>query len=125
MLICASAQCKSLTTHIQLGILAADRESREFVAHALGKKGQQSDISLYTLVSRELLTTILPEVYPAKPLSLVTVAHMSDVVVIGASEAGLDANVGEAAILADCLQLSGVNAVMGEHVSGFTHVLMP
>lgn len=114
----------SAAKHIQIGVLSADKETRDFVANSYGKKGQSSDITLFTLPSKDILqTTILPEGYPSKPLSLVITAHMSDVLLLGASVSGIDANVGEAAILADCLQIPGIKAVMGPDAVGMTSYL--
>lgn len=74
----------SAAKHVQIGVLSADKETRDFVANSYGKKGQSSDITLYTLPSKDILqTTILPEGYPSKLLSLVITAHMSDVLLLG------------------------------------------
>ena len=102
----------SILKHIQIGILSAHTDGREFLAKSWGKKGTTSDISLYVTQSHDFLqTTIVPESFPKKILSLFTTAHMSDQVVIGVSSKGLDGAVGEAAILADCLEINGVSVI--------------
>jgi len=106
-------------THLQVGILMANQEARNFLANQWGKQGTSSDITLYTVSSSSLVqTSIVPEGYPKKPLSLVITAHLSDVVVLGVPVSGVDATVGESAILADCLQLPGIKAVVGEQTMG-------
>lgn len=109
----------SETRHIQIGLLSADKDARDFVAKSFGKKGQCSDITLYTLLSQNILqTTILPEKYPERPLPLVAAAHMADVLIIACTAEGVDANVGEAAILADCLAMPGIKTVIGPNATG-------
>jgi len=105
--------------HLQAGILMGDKESRNYLANQWGKKGTTSDITLYTVSSSDLVqTTVIPEGYPKKPLSLVMTAHMSDAVVLGVPVSGIDANVGESAILADTLGLVGVKAIVGDQTQG-------
>ena len=110
--------------HIQIGILSADKEGREFLAKSWGKKGTTSDLSIWVTQDQEfLLTTILPEGYPKKVLSLVTTAHMSDEVVVAVSAKGLDATVGESAMLVDCLGMHGILAVLGTDTAGLNSYL--
>ncbi|MCY3411141.1 MAG: hypothetical protein INQ03_05825 [Candidatus Heimdallarchaeota archaeon] len=107
--------------HVQMGILSADKVTRDFVAKSYGKKGQSSDITLHTQQTQDvLMSTILPEGYPNKPLSLVITAHMSDVVLLGATAKGVDAALGESALLADCLALQGIKGILGENATGLT-----
>ncbi len=109
----------SNTKHIQIGLLSANKEARDFVAGSFGKKGQSSDITLHTLSSQNILqTTILPEKYPDRPMSLITTAHMSDVLIVSCDINGVDASVGEAAILADCLDIPGIKAIIGSDATG-------
>ncbi len=89
------------------------------VGKAWGKKGTSTDITLYSIAKPVVQTTVVPETYPQKPLSLAIAAHMSDIVVLGVTTAGIDSYVGEMAILADCLQIPGIRAVIGESVAGY------
>jgi selenocysteine-specific translation elongation factor len=108
-----------MLSHLQLGILMADIEGRNFLASQWGKKGTTSDITLYTLASSEFIqTTVIPSGYPKKVMPLVFTAHMSDLVLLGVPMSGLDAQVGEMAILADTLGIQGIKAVVGEHAQG-------
>ena len=110
--------------HLQVGILADNLEARNYLSNGFGKKSMSSDITLYGMASNgTILTTILPEAYPKKPISLVLTAHMSDLVVLGASVNGINADVGEAAILADTLNLDGFKAVIGDQATGYDSYL--
>ncbi|MHA2501831.1 MAG: EF-Tu/IF-2/RF-3 family GTPase [Candidatus Kariarchaeaceae archaeon] len=105
--------------HLQAGVLMGDPEARNYLANQWGKKSTSSDITLYTVSSADLVqTTVVPEGYPKKPLALVYTAHMSDSVVLGVPVSGIDAAVGESAILADTLQIPGIKAVVGEQTQG-------
>lgn len=105
--------------HFTVALFSADPDSRDMVAKAWGKKGTSTDITLYSIAKPIVQTTVVPETYPQKPLSLAIAAHMADVIVLGVTTAGIDSNVGEMAILADCMQISGVRAVIGESVAGY------
>lgn len=110
--------------HLQVGVLADNAEARNYLSNGFGKKSMSSDITLYGMASNgTILTTILPEAYPKKPISLVLTAHMSDLVILGASVNGINAEVGEAAILADTLNLDGFKAVIGEQATGYDSYL--
>ncbi len=106
--------------HFQLAILSADIESRNFLAKSYGKKSTSSDISLYTMLSDGVMqTTIIPEAYPKKPLPLVYTAHMADLAVLAVSTKGIDGNVGESALLIDCLNINGIKAIIGTDAAGY------
>ena len=103
----------------QVGILMDDLETREYLASQWGKKGTTSDISLYSVSSKDITqTTIVPEGYPKKPLSLIISAHMSDILILGMPISGVNQNIGEAAILADCMGLPGLILIVGENTKG-------
>ena len=79
----------------QVGILMDDLETREYLASQWGKKGTTSDISLYSVSSKDITqTTIVPEGYPKKPLSLIISAHMSDILILGISISGVNQKIG-------------------------------
>ncbi|MDH5402188.1 MAG: EF-Tu/IF-2/RF-3 family GTPase [Candidatus Heimdallarchaeota archaeon] len=105
--------------HIQIGLLSADNISRDYLANQWGKKGTTSDITLYTVVQNDITqTTVIPSGYPKKLLPLVISAHMSDVSILGVSKQGLNSEVGEIALLLDCLNMKGIRAVIGSDVKG-------
>lgn len=112
-----------MVKHTTIALLIGEANIRELVANAWGKKGSTTDISLYSIAKPLVQTTVVPETYPSKPLSLVFAAHMANAVVIGIPTTGINAQVGEAAILADTLQLPGVLAVIANQVGGLDSYL--
>lgn len=107
------------TTHFSVAILSASQEDRVMIAKSWGKKGTESDITLFSIAKPQYQTTILPTRYPEKPIPLVVAAHMAHVLVLAVPIAGIDAFVGETAILADILKMPGIRTVVGKSVAGY------
>ncbi len=105
--------------HYTVALLSGDPQIKEIVAKSWGKKGTSTDIALYTLGKPDIMTTVIPLRYPEKPIPLVLASHMADVGILSIPSKGIDANVAEAAILADVLNMQGIRAVIAEGAQAY------
>ncbi len=105
--------------HLTVGLLSGNPDIIELITKSWGKRGTQSDILLLTLSKPYVQTTVIPLKYPDKPIPLVLATHMAEIVLIPIPTSGINAEVAESSILADCLQIPGVLAIVGENASVF------
>ncbi len=77
---------------------------RMSLANQFGKKGTESDISLYSYAKEYILETVDPKSYPEKILPLYQTAMMTDVPIILVPPTGPDAYTGEFALLLHALE---------------------
>jgi selenocysteine-specific translation elongation factor len=90
---------------VNVTMIGGEKSGKTMLASKLGKKGTESDITLYNFTKGEnILTIVDPIGYPKSPKPLVSSVNMSDVVVFCVSATGLDARAGECIILMDLLK---------------------
>ncbi|HTY90865.1 MAG TPA: EF-Tu/IF-2/RF-3 family GTPase [Methanocella sp.] len=90
---------------VNVAMAGGEKSGKTMLASKLGKKGTESDITLYNFTKGEnILTIVDPIGYPKSPKPLVNGVSMADVVVFCVSATGLDARAGECIILMDLLR---------------------
>ncbi len=90
---------------VNVAMAGGEQSGKTALASKLGKKGTESDITLYNFIKGEnILTVVDPIGYPKSPKPLVNAASMSDVIVFCVASGGLDARAGECIILMDLLK---------------------
>jgi selenocysteine-specific elongation factor len=90
---------------VNVAMVGGELSGKTMLASKLGKKGTESDITLYNFTKGEnILTIVDPIGYPKSPKPLVNAVNMSDVVVFCIAASGLDARAGECIILMDLLK---------------------
>ena len=90
---------------VNVAMVGGEQSGKTTLASKLGKKGTESDITLYNFTKGEnILTIVDPIGYPKSPKPLVNAANMSDVIVFCVAAGGLDARAGECIILMDLLR---------------------
>ena len=105
--------------NLNVAVLGSPGYSRE-----LGKKGTESDVTLYNMKKGEATVTIVePSMYPEKLQSLYYAAGFADAAVLVVER--LDASFGETVVMLDCLGVErGVivprNYVTEDQISRFT-----
>lgn len=105
--------------NLNVAVLGSHGYSRE-----LGKKGTESDVTLYNMKKGEATVTIVePSMYPEKLQSLYYAAGFADTAVLVVER--LDAHFGETVVMLDCLGVEkGVivprNYITEDQVSRFT-----
>ncbi len=90
---------------VNVTMAGGEKSGKTTLASKLGKKGTESDITLYNFTKGEnILTIVDPIGYPKSPKPLVNGVNMSDVVLFCISATGLDSRAGECIILMDLLR---------------------
>ena len=90
---------------VNVTMVGGEKSGKTMLASKLGKKGTESDITLYNFTKGEnILTIVDPIGYPKSPKPLVNGASMADVIVFCISATGMDARTGECIILMDLLR---------------------
>ncbi|MBW6517021.1 MAG: elongation factor Tu [ANME-2 cluster archaeon] len=89
---------------VSIAIIGGEGSGRSSLAAKLGKKGNESDITLYDFAKGEQILTIIdPSGYPASPKPLMTALGMVDMVLLCIPPKGMDAATGECVIAIDLL----------------------
>ncbi len=87
-----------------VSIIGSEKSGRTSLAAKLGKKGTESDITLYNLVKGDNIYSFVDaNAYPASMKSLITAINLSDISLICVPSTGLNAQVGECIIALDLL----------------------
>jgi selenocysteine-specific translation elongation factor len=90
---------------VNIAMVGGEQSGKTTLASRLGKKGTESDITLYNFTKGDnILTIVDPIGYPKSPKPLVNAVNMSDVTVFCVASGGLDASAGECIILMDLLR---------------------
>lgn len=90
---------------VNVAMVGGEKSGKTMLASRLGKKGTESDITLYNFTKGgNIMTIVDPIGYPKSPKPLVNGVNMSDVVIFCISATGLDARAGECIILMDLLK---------------------
>ncbi len=87
-----------------VSIIGSEKSGRTSLAAKLGKKGTESDITLYNLVKGDNIYSFVDaNAYPASMKSLISAINLSDIALICVPSTGLNAQVGECIIALDLL----------------------
>lgn len=87
-----------------VAIIGSEKSGRTSLAGKLGKKGTESDITLYNLVKGDRIYSFVDaNGYPASLKSLINAINLSDIVLVCIPSSGLNAQVGECIIALDLL----------------------
>ncbi|MCL7415184.1 MAG: EF-Tu/IF-2/RF-3 family GTPase [ANME-2 cluster archaeon] len=89
---------------VSIAIIGGESSGRSSLAAKLGKKGNETDITMYDFTKgKQILTIIDPSGYPASPKPLMTALAMVDMVLLCIPPKGMDAAAGECVIAIDLL----------------------
>ncbi|MCK4937433.1 MAG: elongation factor Tu [Methanosarcinales archaeon] len=89
---------------VSIAIIGGEGSGRSSLAAKLGKKGNETDITMYDFAKGEQILTIIdPSGYPASPKPLMTALAMADMVLLCIPPKGMDAAAGECVIAIDLL----------------------
>ena len=89
---------------VSIAIIGGEGSGRSSLAAKLGKKGNETDITMYDFDKGEQVLTITdPSGYPASPKPLMTALAMADMVLLCIPPKGMDAAAGECVIAIDLL----------------------
>jgi selenocysteine-specific elongation factor len=87
-----------------VAIIGSEKSGRSSLAANLGKKGTESDITLYNLVKGDRIYSFVDaNGYPASLKSLIQAINLSDIALVCVPSSGLNAQVGECIIALDLL----------------------
>ncbi len=87
-----------------VSIIGSEKSGRTSLAGKLGKKGTESDITLYNLVKGDRIYSFVDaNGYPASLKSLIQTINLSDIALVCVPSSGLNAQVGECIIALDLL----------------------
>ncbi len=87
-----------------IAIIGSEKSGRTGLAGKLGKKGTESDITLYNLVKGDRIYSFVDaNGYPASLKSLIQSINLSDIALVCVPSSGLNAQVGECIIALDLL----------------------
>ncbi len=87
-----------------IAIIGSEKSGRTSLAGKLGKKGTESDITLYNFVKGDRIYSFVdPNGYPASFKTLIQAINLSDIALVCVPSAGLNAQVGECIIALDLL----------------------
>jgi selenocysteine-specific elongation factor len=87
-----------------VSIVGSEKSGRTSLAGKLGKKGTESDITLYNFVKGDRIYSFVDaNAYPASLKSLINAINLSDIALVCVPSGGLNAQVGECIIALDLL----------------------
>jgi len=87
-----------------VAIIGSEKSGRTSLAGNLGKKGTESDITLYNFVKGDRIYSFVDaNAYPASLKSLINAINLSDIALVCVPSDGLNAQVGECIIALDLL----------------------
>ncbi|MDP2844607.1 MAG: elongation factor Tu [Candidatus Methanoperedens sp.] len=87
-----------------VAIIGSEKSGRTSLAGNLGKKGTESDITLYNFVKGDRVYSFVDaNAYPASLKSLINAINLSDIALVCIPSSGLNAQVGECIIALDLL----------------------
>lgn len=87
-----------------ISIIGSGKSGRTSLAANLGKKGTESDITLYNFVKGEQIYSFVDATaYPASLKSLINAINLSDIVLVCVPSTGINAEVGECIVALDLL----------------------
>ncbi len=87
-----------------VAIIGSEKSGRTNLAAKLGKKGTESDITLYNFVKGDRIYSFVDaNGYPASLKSLINAINLSDIVLVCVPSDGLNAQVGECVVALDLL----------------------
>lgn len=87
-----------------VAIIGSEKSGRTSLASKLGKKGTESDITLYNFVKgNDVYAFVDANSYPASLKSLINAINLSDIVLVCVPSSGLNAQVGECIIALELL----------------------
>ncbi len=87
-----------------IAIIGSEKSGRTSLAAKLGKKGTESDITLYNFVKGESIYAFVDaNAYPQSLKSLINAINLSDIALVCVPSVGLNAQVGECIIALDLL----------------------
>lgn len=89
---------------VNISIIGSERSGRTNLAARLGKKGTESDITLYNFVKgNDIYSFVDANTYPASVKSLINAINLSDIALVCVPSAGLNSQVGECIVALDLL----------------------
>lgn len=87
-----------------IAIIGSEKSGRTSLAGKLGKKGTESDITLYNFVKGDRIYSFVdPNGYPASFKTLIQAINLSDISLVCVPSSGLNSQVGECIIALDLL----------------------
>src|SRR3990170_753680 len=87
-----------------VAIIGSEKSGRTDLAGKLGKKGTESDITLYNFVKGDRVYSFVDaNAYPASIKSLISAINLSDIALVCVPSTGLNAQVGECIVALDLL----------------------
>lgn len=87
-----------------IAIIGSEKSGRTSLAHNLGKKGTESDITLYNFVKGERVYSFVDaNGYPESLKPLIQAINLSDIALVCVPSGGLNAQVGECIVALDLL----------------------
>jgi len=87
-----------------VAIIGSEKSGRTDLAGKLGKKGTESDITLYNFVKGDRIYSFVDaNAYPASLKSLINAINLSDIALVCVPSGGLNAQVGECIVVLDLL----------------------
>ena len=87
-----------------VSIIGSEKSGRTGLAAKLGKKGTESDITLYNFMKGDRIYSFVDaNGYPASLKSLISAVNLSDIVLVCVPSSGLNAQVGECIVALDLL----------------------
>ena len=87
-----------------VAIIGSEKSGRTNLAAKLGKKGTESDITLYNFVKGDRIYSFVDaNGYPSSLKSLINAINLSDIVLVCVPSDGVNAQVGECIIALDLL----------------------
>ncbi len=87
-----------------VAIIGSEKSGRTSLAGNIGKKGTESDITLYNFVKGDHIYAFVDaNAYPASLKSLINAINLSEIVLVCVPSAGLNAQVGECIVALDLL----------------------
>ncbi len=87
-----------------VSIIGSEKSGRTSLAAKLGKKGTESDITLYNFVKgSDIYSFVDANGYPASVKSLINAINLSDIALVCVPSTGLNAQVGECIVALDLL----------------------
>lgn len=87
-----------------VSIIGSEKTGRTSLAAKLGKKGTESDITLYNFVKGNDIYSFVDAIgYPASIKSLINAINLSDIVLVCVPSTGLNSQVGECIVALDLL----------------------
>jgi selenocysteine-specific translation elongation factor len=89
-----------------IAIIGSNNTGKTSLARSLGKKGTESDITLYHFTKKDAVYSLIDvQGYPASLKPLITALNLSDAAILCISLDGIDAATGECIIACDLLQI--------------------